>query len=691
MPPSTRAKSPAKPLKRKPSAAAAKTSSPPARRLDARPDPLDFRDRMYEATLVEVPPRRPLNLYRKIKVPILNQGAEGACTGFGLATVINYLLCLHGKGSFQPVSPRMLYDMAKRYDEWPGETYEGSSARGAMKGWHKHGVCAERVWPQKAETDSQLTAQRSADALTRPLGAYYRVNHRDLICMHSALTEVGVLYASSEVHEGWNEVRPDGEIPLKDKIIGGHAFAIVGYDEKGFWIQNSWGRTWGKGGFGLIRYDDWLTNGSDIWVARLGVPVESQTWRGTAALAWSPAGHPLGYTNDDLRPHIIGIGNNGLLRSTGNFGSTPESVAEIFHTYIPAITAGWKKKRILLFAHGGLVGEESAIQKLAENRASLLEAEIYPISFIWKSDYWTTLTNILRDALSRRTVAGILDGAKDFMLDRLDDGLEPFARAFTGKSEWDEMKSNALDATVSAKGGARLALQHLSAFVAQDSTTEIHVLGHSAGAIFHAALIQLLTVSGAIKEGPLTGEQGLGLKVKTCTLWAPACTMELFKQTYRPAILSQVIEDFAIFGLKDQIEQDDNCANIYHKSLLYLVSNAFENRVHIPLLQPDGEPILGMAKFVAQDKAVAGLFQNGNATWIPSPNDEPLGSPRASTAAHHGDFDDDCATLRATFARIVGSKTNVAAPRVTAHEQSEKSLQSRLGRIASASKLSLEL
>lgn len=185
----------------------------------------------------------------------------------------------------------MLYDMAKRYDEWPGETYEGSSARGAMKGWHKHGVCAERAWPEKAPTDSQLTADRSADALTRPLGAYYRVNHRDLICMHSALTEVGILYASSEVHEGWNEVGDDGEIPLRNKIIGGHAFAIVGYDGRGFWMQNSWGSTWGKGGFGLIRYDDWLTNGSDIWVARLGVPVESQTWRGTAALAWSPAGH----------------------------------------------------------------------------------------------------------------------------------------------------------------------------------------------------------------------------------------------------------------------------------------------------------------------------------------------------------------------------------------------------------------
>lgn len=29
--------------------------------------------------------------------------------------------------------------MARRYGEWPGENYEGSSARGAMKGWHQHG------------------------------------------------------------------------------------------------------------------------------------------------------------------------------------------------------------------------------------------------------------------------------------------------------------------------------------------------------------------------------------------------------------------------------------------------------------------------------------------------------------------------------------------------------------------------
>src|SRR5690242_17148479 len=61
------------------------------RTLDARRDTLDFRDRMYVPTLVEVPPYRALDDYRKRGVPILDQGQEGACTGFGLATVAHYL------------------------------------------------------------------------------------------------------------------------------------------------------------------------------------------------------------------------------------------------------------------------------------------------------------------------------------------------------------------------------------------------------------------------------------------------------------------------------------------------------------------------------------------------------------------------------------------------------------------------
>ena len=52
-------------------------------KLNAFADTIDFRDRMYVPTLVEVPTRIDLKEYRRLKVPILNQGQEGACTGFG--------------------------------------------------------------------------------------------------------------------------------------------------------------------------------------------------------------------------------------------------------------------------------------------------------------------------------------------------------------------------------------------------------------------------------------------------------------------------------------------------------------------------------------------------------------------------------------------------------------------------------
>jgi hypothetical protein len=146
------------------------------RTFDARPDTMDFRDRMFVPTLIEVPPTRPLSEYLKSSPPVLDQGEEGACTGFGLAAMANYLLRSRRKKSEKTsVSPRMLYEMAKRYDEWGGEDYEGSSARGAMKGWFKHGVCRDSEWQYDAGT--RLTTKRAVDAARRPLGVYFRVNH----------------------------------------------------------------------------------------------------------------------------------------------------------------------------------------------------------------------------------------------------------------------------------------------------------------------------------------------------------------------------------------------------------------------------------------------------------------------------------------------------------------------------------
>lgn len=603
------------------------------RKLYVRPDTLDFRDRIFLPTLVEVPIRKPLEDYLRFKVPVLDQGTEGACTGFGLAANVNYLL---RKRQVVPdtmsVSPWMLYELARRYDEWPGEEYEGASARGAMKGWHKHGVCASAL----CDKGGRLSEEAFRDAPKRSLGSYFRVNHKDLVAMHSAIAEVGILYATAAVHSGWEKVGGDGVIRKADRILGGHAFAVVGYDEDGFWIQNSWGTDWGKGGFARIGYDDWIANGSDVWVARLGVPMNLLFGESIAVGSSAAVSHTGAYSNQEIRRHLVSIGNNGALSPGGAFGTDRGDVEEIFGRDFPAITGNWSKKRLLLYAHGGLVDEKAAVQRVAEYRTQLLKAEIYPLAFIWHSDLYSSITNVLQDALRRRRSEGFIDDTKDFMLDRLDDALEPVARC-AGKPVWAEMKQNALAACGKEQGGARVTLDLLDKL---PRDVEIHVVGHSAGAIFHAPIVEMLAK--------------MGRKIKTCTLWAPACSTALFKQSYLPSIENGNIGRFTLFTLNDEAEQCDNCARIYNKSLLYLVSNAFENRPRIPKFR-SGEPLLGLERSIRDDSRLRDLFAGKGADWIIAPNNDKQAMRSYSTARRHGDFDDDKATVKATLARMLGT------------------------------------
>lgn len=649
------------------SSASRRRAVTPKRVKNVRPDAMDFRDLMFVPTLIEVPTTRPLSDYKKVKVPILDQGSEGACTGFGLATVANYLLRVRKVVPDKvPVSARMFYENARRYDEWPGEHYSGSSARGAMKGWHKHGVCAEEDWPYDLgpKASCGLTENRTSEALKRPLGAYYRVNHKDLIAMHAAITEVGILFATASVHEGWETVGQDGLIHQEPDAAptGGHAFAIVAYDEWGFWIQNSWGRDWGAGGFGRISYDDWLDNGTDVWVARLGAPVVLRKADSISRVHAPVSGMSAAYAYSDLRPHIISVGNDGQLQAGGDYGTTEAELARIFTEDIPRVMQTWPVKRLMLYAHGGLVSEEAAVQRLSEYRPALLASGVYPLSFIWHSDFWTTLKNILVDAVRRRRPEGILDDTKDFLLDRVDDMLEPLARALSGRLQWKEMKSNALQAS-DPGGAAWLTAQHLAQWVKDDPSLEINVVGHSAGAVLLGPLLQLLT-------------QTHQLKINTCTLWAPACTVQHFEEDYAPLIQTQAVDRFTVYTLTDKAEQDDDCAGIYHKSLLYLVSNAFEDKERIPGLR-DGVPLLGMQKFLDADPALLKLVSSGKAEWVLSPNNEPETSLRASAARHHGDFDDDPATVRSTFARLVQPGVAAGAQGAVTEKEKGKEQQRR--------------
>ena len=215
--------------------------------LNARKDTPDIRDRMYEPALIQLLPE----IDNRGGTDILNQGQEGACTGFGLAAVINLLNVKKRDLQFKS-SSRMLYEMAKKHDQWPGEDYAGSSCRGAIRGWKNMGVCSEEDWPYSTSHPGDLNIARAKAARSCTVGAYYRLRP-EINDYHAALNEVGAVYVSATVHSGWFSPKAANKNALaaitpSSTPEGGHAFAIVGYNSHGFIVQNSWGPSWGSTG-----------------------------------------------------------------------------------------------------------------------------------------------------------------------------------------------------------------------------------------------------------------------------------------------------------------------------------------------------------------------------------------------------------------------------------------------------------
>lgn len=625
-------------------------------------DPLDLRDLIYESGLFELP----FKVDNRAKVPvILDQGQEGACTGFGLAAVVNFQQ--HNRSDAKKAererytkkengaSPRMLYEMAKRYDEWKGENYEGSSVRGAMKGWSRHGVCTWSEWPYDAKKADRLTPERQRAALDRPLGAYYRVRHFHLNQMQAALTEAGILYASAQVHEGWQQVGSDGIVPYTRNLIGGHAFAIVGYDRNGFWVQNSWGPKWGAKGFCHIGYDDWLENGYDCWVARLGVPTVS--FADGKTLIHGRAAE-FGFIPDEsvvldtIRPHFVNLGNDGRFSASGLYSSDEEDVEDVVLAGFKETSKDWAgPKRLMIYCHGGLNNEKASASRIASMLPYFLANEIYPLHFMWETGFLDSVRGIVQDAFRRGRFQGWTDDMKERFFDLLDEGIELAARPL-GEPVWGQMKDNAERASDDG-GGAAYTAGEIAACLAElaeaGSDAELHLVGHSAGSIFLAHLLEVLDL--------------LDVPVKSLTLFAPACTLDLFEAKIARHIGKRV-ERYVQFNLADSVERDDSVGPAYHKSLLYLVSESFEQRHRAPLLgmeafvNPSKKAIDALReedrKQVARVKKVLGAPRAENGKTVIRAQGVPQSLKLDSCSMTHGGFDNDEATLNSTLRVITG-------------------------------------
>lgn len=666
--------------------------------FDARPDRIDLRDREYQPRLRSLPHQFPdasfiqqhFTNYAEADL-ILDQGKEGACTGFGLAAVINYLRWRQALEKDAPipskVSERMLYHLAKHYDEWPGEDYEGSSCRGAMKGWHRHGVCLETTWPYRDANKKVafMEPQPGWDdqAATCPLGAYYRVNKDSITDMQSALYEVGALLVSGDVHSGWFprsnkwptiEEMAYIELPKAIRNQGGHAFALVGYTEKGFIVQNSWGPSWGTQGFAILTYPDWIKHGMDAWVAVLGAPMVGgksrryQTPKSRSSSSQTPAQlfglfnaktdtsirrhqevEP--WSHDTVYDHSIVLGNNGTVL---NRSLIRESALDSLQDIVLANPRSWLEKgnkKIVLYAHGGLNSEEAAMDRTRILAPYFKANGLYPIFFSWRTGFLESLVNITGDALGDIEPQGawkdIWDSVKHAAQEAKDRAIEAACQSLLVKAVWSEMKQNARAAAKLKTPTLGIVADTLLSLKAQYPKAEIHLIGHSAGSILLGYFLDSLVERK--------------MHINSCTLFAPACTVRFALNHYKPAIGTRGVlrkSDLTIDILNDERELADSVGP-YGKSLLYLVSRALEDYHKTPLLgmanawnpkakdswHPDlQDTVTEWQKFWStgtKPKQHAGTHVSDGVQKIP---------------LAHGSFDNDVVTMTRTLKRILGKK-----------------------------------
>jgi len=234
-------------------------------------DKKDTRDYKYQVTANTTPNIVDLRSYCS---PIENQGSLGSCTGQSIAGAIELLNKRSGKPT--DVSRLFIYYYERlmmgtvNYDS-------GAYIRDGIKATNKYGASLESYWPYNINKFKQepITEAKN-DALNRKVTRYERV--ADFNGCIDALTSGYPVIIGFYVYDSFMTptVARTGNMPYpntrREKLLGGHAVLLVGYDKnkKVFIARNSWGTGWGDRGYFYMPFQviQNTNMSSDFWIIK---------------------------------------------------------------------------------------------------------------------------------------------------------------------------------------------------------------------------------------------------------------------------------------------------------------------------------------------------------------------------------------------------------------------------------------
>ncbi len=458
--------------------------------LNVLPDEEDTRDYRYSAGLGRIRPVLPVpsiltpaptesraaRIFRR-KL-IRDQGAEGSCTGQALAAVIDIqnlwrrfdrptdsLDALQQRTEFaewadRRASARMLYEMARALDEEPEHRMPGSTLRNALKAFRLNGCCLDKSAPYEPyEPGWHLGIEQAKEARSTNLSAYFRIG-QNINDYHAALNEVGAIYVSAMIHEGWYQVgdreppAASGGTPLdiptpgaNEKLRGAHAFALVGYDDEGFFVLNSWGASWatsidertgerfGTPGVARWSYDDWRDHVLDAWVFRLGVPTE-RAFRARGGFGIdidAVSGKRRSRTpRVTINGHYLHL-KDGRYVTTGRYPNTRETLEDthaLLRERLRSKASGPSYGDVLLFFMNGFSSLDIDAPLVEAWVHRCKEREIYPVFVFWNYAERARLVNLLEADFE--TYRSRYSGSGAALARKLEQGMADYGQLFWG-------------------------------------------------------------------------------------------------------------------------------------------------------------------------------------------------------------------------------------------------------------------
>lgn len=342
----------------------------------------------------------------------------------------------------------------------------------------------------------------------------------------------------------------------------------------------------------------------------------------------------------DLMNYIVNTEVDGQLSQTGVYQSSVAQLKRMAGSVIDFFKSKPGPHRLMFYCHGGLVSESMAGDAIKGRCATLLQNGVYPVFFMWQSSFLEALEDHLQHKVGTRfqemSPVGSLIG----------EILEEAAKLFP--EPWEAMKRRGEQVFASHGGGWKFFLLLAKALYKEKLHAEIHLVGHSAGAIV------LLTLLKQLMEGQ--ADVYPYLRIITCSLYAPACTVAQFENTYARAYKRLYLKRFFLYTLSDELERADRSVPYYGKSILYLISRGLE-------AQHGDQPIFGMQVYAKTSPSLQKIISDGRGAWVVAERESRpvlfLAGREVielvSRSRDHGGFGFDPATLNSTLRTMVNS------------------------------------